>query len=96
MWFWKDRVLSTTYTSSKNNDKLDIYLRREHPPYDVSTPKQERELTIENTDTIRGLITRVVREDVGCTKGRVGKHDVETKHRLRNFIPTGASITPAG
>ena len=41
--------------SRKNNDKLDIYLRREHPPYDVSTPKQERELTIENTDTIRGF-----------------------------------------
>jgi len=55
VWFWKDRVLSTTYTSSKNNDKLDIYVRREHPPYDFSTLKQERELTIENTDTIRGF-----------------------------------------
>lgn len=55
MWFWKDRVLSTTYTSSKNNDKLDIYLGREHPPYDVSTPKQERALTIESTDTIWGF-----------------------------------------
>ena len=41
------QVLSTTYTSSKNNDKSDVCLRREHPPYDVSTPERGKELTIE-------------------------------------------------
>jgi hypothetical protein len=37
-------------------------------------------------------ITRDVREDVGCKKGRVGRYDDETKHRLRNCLPTSASI----
>ncbi len=41
------QVLSTTYTSSKNNDKSDVCPRREHPPYDVSTSKGGSVLTIE-------------------------------------------------
>ena len=32
---------------AKNNDKLDVCPRHEHPPYDVSTPKQWKVLTIE-------------------------------------------------
>jgi hypothetical protein len=40
------------HKQQKINDKSDTCLQREHPPYDVSTPEQERELTIESTDTI--------------------------------------------
>lgn len=55
MWFWKDRVLSTTYKSKKKLMTSQTRLRREHPPYDVSAPEQGRELTIESTDTIRSF-----------------------------------------
>jgi len=41
--------------AAKNNDKSDIRLRCEHPRYDVSTSKRERELTIEDIDTIWGF-----------------------------------------
>jgi hypothetical protein len=33
--------------AAKNNDKSDVCPRREHPPYDVSTPKRGKVLTIE-------------------------------------------------